>query len=165
MKQMRLRFQVQSKIQKPVDLVFDAVYNPKKLSEYFTTGGSNGPLDEGKTVTWAFDYGHGAPSRVEVQVEKMIPGKLIRFKWPASEGTYDPVTGTMPHPGGYETTVEMTFEPLSKNETLVKIVEGEWRSTGDGLQGSYQNCEGWMNMSCCLKAYLEYGIQLVKGFY
>ncbi|ALO24786.1 hypothetical protein LEP1GSC137_2235 [Leptospira borgpetersenii str. Noumea 25] len=31
--------------------------------------------------------------------------------------------------------------------------------------GSYMNCQGWMNMSCCLKAYLEYGINLRKGFF
>ena len=47
---MELRFTVQIKIQKPVNEVFDAVYNPKKLSGYFTTGGSDGPLDPGKTV-------------------------------------------------------------------------------------------------------------------
>ncbi|MBE8398177.1 ATPase, partial [Leptospira borgpetersenii serovar Hardjo-bovis] len=33
------------------------------------------------------------------------------------------------------------------------------------LDGSYMNCQGWMNMSCCLKAYLEYGINLRKGFF
>jgi len=44
---MDLRFTVQTKIQKPVSEVFDAVYNPKKLSKYFTTGGADGPLDEG----------------------------------------------------------------------------------------------------------------------
>ncbi len=59
--------------------------------------------------------------------------------------------------------MEITFEPLNKNETLVRIVEGKWRPTQDGLQGSYQNCQGWMHMTCCLKAYLEYGINLRKG--
>ena len=41
---MELRFQVYGKIRKPVAEVFDAVANPKKLSGYFTTGGSSGPL-------------------------------------------------------------------------------------------------------------------------
>jgi uncharacterized protein YndB with AHSA1/START domain len=162
---MELKFQVQSKIQKPVGQVFDAVYNPKKLSEYFVTGGADGPLDEGKTVMWTFDYGVGTPTTVQVRVQKMVPDKLIRFKWPASEGVYDPITGSMPHPGGYDTTVEMIFEPLNEKETLVKIVEGDWRPTEDGLQGSYSNCGGWMNMSCCLKAYLEFGINLTKGMF
>jgi len=57
----------------------------------------------------------------------------------------------------------MSFVALGKNETLVKIVEGKWRPSDEGLQGSYGNCQGWMNMSCCLKAYLEHGINLRKG--
>ncbi len=59
---MDLTFPVQTKIQKPVNEVFDAVYNPKKLSKYFTTGGADGPLDEGKTVMWSFtDNGKTSP--------------------------------------------------------------------------------------------------------
>ena len=45
----------------------------------------------------------------------------------------------MPHPGGYENTVEIHFEALDNNETLVKIIEGTWKPTQDGLHGSYQN--------------------------
>ena len=67
---MELKFQVQGKIRKPVTEVFDAVYNPNKLSEYFTTGGASGPLDEGKTVTWEFaDF----PGAFPVHVEKGSP--------------------------------------------------------------------------------------------
>lgn len=44
---MDLKFEVYSKIKKPIKEVFDAVYNPKKLSGYFTTGGASAPLNEG----------------------------------------------------------------------------------------------------------------------
>ncbi len=160
---MELRFSVQTRIQKPVEEVFDAVYNPKKLSGYFTSGGADGPLDEGKKVLWTFSD-HGAePVTVPVQVSKTVKNRSITFRWAASEGTYDPGTGQVPHPGGYDTTVEVSFEPLGRNETLVKISEGEWRLTQEGLQGSYSNCSGWMHMSCCLKAYVEHGINLRKG--
>jgi len=164
MKYMQLRFQVQAKIQRPVGEVFDAVYNPRKLSEYFTTGGADGPLDEGRTVMWTFDDMGVEAAMVPVKVQKMIPNRLISFKWAANEGVYAPEEGKMPHAGGYDTTVDLIFEPLGENETLVKIMEGEWRPTQDGLQGSYQNCQGWMGMNCCLKAYLEYGVNLRKGF-
>lgn len=155
---------VQTKIQKPVNEVFDAVYNPQKLSSYFTTGGADGPLDEGKTVMWSFidDRGKKMPP-FPVKVEKLVPNRLIQFSWEASEGVYDARTGSMPDLAGYDTAVEMSFEPLNSNETLVKISEGKWRPTQNGLQGSYQNCQGWMQMSMCLKAYLEYGINLRKG--
>jgi uncharacterized protein YndB with AHSA1/START domain len=160
---MDLRFTVQTKIQKPVNEVFDAVYNPKKLSRYFTSGGADGPLDEGKTVMWSFKDDENKIPPFPVKVQRVVPNRLIQFSWEASEEVYDPKSGSMPDPAGYDTVVEMSFEPLNANETLVKIVEGKWRSTPGGLQGSYQNCQGWMQMSMCLKAYLEYGINLRKG--
>jgi len=160
---MDLRFTVQAKIQKPVNEVFDAVYNPKKLSSYFTTGGADGPLDEGKTVLWKFNDIGDKVMTVPVKVQKVLRNRLIQFSWEASEGVYDPKTGTVPQPGGYDTVVEISFEPLNPKETLVKIVEGKWRTTEGGLQGSYQNCQGWSCMTSYLKAYLEYGINLRKG--
>jgi uncharacterized protein YndB with AHSA1/START domain len=160
---MEMRFTVQTKIQKPLHEVFDAVHNPKKLAGYFTTGGSSGPLDEGAEVLWTFGDSGGEPVRVPVKVVKTVTDRLIRFQWAASEGLYDPKTGEAPRPAGYDTTVEISFEPLGETETLVKIVEGDWRPTDGGLQGSYGNCQGWMNMSCCLKAFVEYGINLRKG--
>jgi uncharacterized protein YndB with AHSA1/START domain len=159
---MELTFSVQTKIQKPVREVFDAVYDPEKLSGYFTTD-SDGPLDEGMTASWTFGDVAGQTIAVPVKVSKTVPNKLIRFAWEASEGVYDAKAGTVPHPAGYDNTVEITFEALSENETLVKITEIGWRFTEGGLQGSYQNCQGWMHMSCCLKAYLQHGIDLRKG--
>jgi len=47
---MELKFTVMTKIQKPIAEVFDAVYNPEKLSGYFTNGGASAPLDEETTV-------------------------------------------------------------------------------------------------------------------
>ena len=162
---MDLKFTVQLKIRKPVTEVFDAVYNPKKLSTYFTTGGSDGPLDEGKTVLWKFNDVGDKVVEAPVKVQKVIRNKLIHFSWEASEGTYDPKTGSMPSSAGYDTSVEMSFEPLNKNETLVKIVEGKWRTTQQGLDGSYGNCQGWSQMVGCLKAFLEYGVNLRTGSY
>jgi uncharacterized protein YndB with AHSA1/START domain len=149
---MDLRFKVQSKIQKPVSEVFDAVYNPKKLSGYFTTAGASAPLDEGKTVMWEFaDY----PGAFPVHVKQVVPGKLIVFQWQAYGSDKDP----------YDTTVEIQFEPIDPNSTLVTISESGWKETQEGLESSYGNCQGWMQMSCSLKAYLEYGINLRKGMY
>lgn len=160
---MDLRFTVQTKIQKPVKEVFDAVHDPKKLSRYFTSGGADGPLDEGKTVLWKFNDVGDKVVEAPLRVQKVVQNKLIRFSWEASEGEYDSKTGTIPESGDYDTIVEMSFEPLTANETLVKIVEGKWRPTERGLQGSYGNCQGWTHMGLCLKAYLEHGINLRKG--
>src|SRR5438093_12569644 len=98
--EMDLKFTVQTKIQKPVSEVFDAVYNPKKLSKYFTTRGADGPLDEGKTVVWSFNDGGNNVPPFPVKVNKVVRNKLIQFSWQAGEGAYDPKTGAMPNGAG-----------------------------------------------------------------
>jgi len=156
---MQLKFQVHAKIQKPIADVFDAVYNPKKLSNYFTTGGSSGPLDEGAAVIWRFaDY----PGEGPVTVKKLVPNKQIVLEWDAYEPPDNPQQKIAPD-SGYKTTVEMTFESLGPSETLVRISESGWRETQKGLDGSYGNCFGWTQMLFALKAWLEYGINLRKG--
>lgn len=160
---MEFRFTVQTKIQKPLAVVFDAVYNPKKLSGYFTNGGASAPLDEGTIVTWSFADFPDNPISFPVKVRKMIPNKQIEFSWGATEGKYDAKAGEFPESADYETVVKISFEELGPNDTLVMIQEGDWRNTQGGLDGSYGNCQGWMHMAMCLKAYIEYGIDLRKG--
>ena len=146
---MELRFQVYGKIAKPVAEVFDAVYNPSKLSGYFTTGGASAPLVEGSTVTWDFaDF----PGAFPVQVRKVERDRLIELEWKANDGDYT-------------TRTRFEFEPLEGNATLVRISEGSWRETQQGLDASYGNCMGWTQMLCALKLYLERGINLREFFF
>ncbi|HSL71448.1 MAG TPA: SRPBCC family protein [Longimicrobiales bacterium] len=146
---MELKFQVHGKIAKPVAEVFDAVYNPKKLSGYFTTGGASGPLDPGATVTWDFaDF----PGAFPVHVRAVEPNRLIVLEWQAADGEYN-------------TQVRMEFEPLDGKSTMVRISESGWRETPKGLESSYGNCMGWMQMICCLKVYAEHGINLRAFFF
>ena len=39
-----------------------------------------------------------------------------------------------------------------------------WESQ-KGLDASYNNCQGWMQMACCLKVYLESGTNLREFFF
>jgi len=146
---MELKFQVQTKIQKPVEEVFDAVYDPRKLEKYFTTKRASAPLDPGTTVIWEWDYW---PTAYEVHVKEMIKGELIVFEW-------------LSHDNDTMTRVEMRFEPVGDDETMVSIRESGWKEDEVGLKNSYDNCAGWMQMSCSLKAFLEYDINLTKGFF
>jgi uncharacterized protein YndB with AHSA1/START domain len=57
----------------------------------------------------------------------------------------------------------MVFKPLDAKNTMVQISESGWREDDKGLVSSYGNCGGWMHMIACLKAYLEYGINLRSG--
>jgi uncharacterized protein YndB with AHSA1/START domain len=142
---MEPKFQVQLKIQKPVAEVFDAVVKPEKLTGYFIHT-TTGPLETGKTVKWKFQE---VPHAFDVIVREVVPLERIVFAWPTAQD--------------YNTTVEMTFKPLDAANTLVQISEWGWHSDEAGVKSSYGNAGGWMHMMTCMKAYLEYGINLRSG--
>src|SRR5438445_2589269 len=123
---MELKFQVQTKIQKPVAEVFDAVYNPDKLSGYFTNGGASAPLKEGTTIVWAFADTPGQEVQFPVTVVKTIPNELIALEWQATSK-------------GENTRVEMKFEESGSDATIVRISESGWSETQADLDRSYGN--------------------------
>jgi uncharacterized protein YndB with AHSA1/START domain len=146
---MDFQFEVSVKIQKPIEEVFDAVYDNRKLEKYFTTGSASAPLDAGTIVTWDFaDF----PGAFPVSVKRSEINKLIELEWASGDEDYN-------------TTVVIEFSALQDGSTQVRFKEGTWRSSEKGLERSYQNCQGWTQMGCCLKAWLEYGINLRKGFF
>ena len=71
---MELKFRVAARIAKPVHEVFEAVADPAKLSNYFTTGGAEGRLETGATVTWDF---HDFPGAFPVYVTEVVPDEKI----------------------------------------------------------------------------------------
>lgn len=159
---MELKFKVSGRIAKPVAEVFEAVADPAKLSAYFTTGGAKGRLESGATVMWDF---HDFPGAFPVNVMEVVPNRKIVLKWGAYEGPPPEAGKEPPADSAYQTTVTMTFEPLEEGRTLVSVAEEGWRDTPGGLKGSYGNCEGWSQMMCCMKAWLEHGINLREGYY
>lgn len=148
-------FRVSGRIGKPVHEVFEAVVDPKQLSGYFTTGGAQGRLETGATVTWDFaDF----PGAFPVRVTEVVPDKKIVLHWAAADGTPD-------QGGAYDTTVTMMFEGLEDGRTLVTIAETGWRDTAAAQKAAFGNCEGWTGMLCALKVYVEHGINIREGFY
>ncbi|OGB61770.1 MAG: ATPase [Caldithrix sp. RBG_13_44_9] len=146
---MELKFQVKAIIDKPIPEVFAGIYDPDKLSQYFTTGGASAPLNEGTTVTWDFaDF----PGAFPVVVKKMVRNSLIVIEWDSNEK-------------GRKNLVEFKFGDLKNGRTEVSVSETGWRENQKSLDASYLNCQGWMHMLCSLKAYLEYGINLRKDFF
>lgn len=162
---MELKFRVAARIAKPVHEVFEAVADPERLSQYFTTGGAKGRLETGATVTWDF---HDYPGAFPVHVVEVIPDERIVLQWDAAEGEppnlEDP---SRPEAAdtGYKTTVTMSFKALDDGRTLVEIAEEGWRENQGALVASYGNCQGWSQMLCALKVWLEHGINLREGMY
>ena len=159
---MELKFRVAARIARPVHEVFEAVADPAQLSHYFTTGGAQGRLETGATVTWDF---HDYPGAFPVEVTEVVPDQRIVLEWKASEGEAPNVEGGEMAEADYNTTVTMTFKALEDGRTLVEIAEEGWRENQGALGASYGNCQGWTGMLLALKVWLEHDINLREGLY
>lgn len=142
---MKLVIKVAIQILKPVDEVFEAIVNPEKMCHYFISE-SSGKMEEGKKLIWKFPE---FEEKVPVRLEKVKKNKFVSFFWDGEQGK--------------ETLVEMELIPQHQNATLVRIHEGRQEDNNTDIKWLSQNTEGWTNFLACLKAYLEYGINLRKG--
>jgi uncharacterized protein YndB with AHSA1/START domain len=150
---LELKFKVSAHIARPVHDVFEAVADPAKLSGYFTTGGAQGRLVTGATVTWDFaDF----PGAFPVTVVEAIDDTRIVLLCGRREGGE--------RVGENRVTIE--FAPVDDGaRTLVTITEEGWSQTQAGLDSSYGNCMGWSQMLCALKLWVERAINLREGMY
>jgi uncharacterized protein YndB with AHSA1/START domain len=108
---------------------------------------------------------HDFPGAFPVEIVDVEKNRRIVLRWAANEGAPSDGDAAVTASAGYSTTVTMSFEPLEDGRTLVSIAEEGWRSTANGLKASYGNCQGWSQMLCALKAYLEHGINLRDDMY
>ena len=144
MKNQTLEIKTALQILKPVNEVFDAIVNPEKMSNYFISKGS-GKMETGKIIIWQFpEFDMNFP----IRAAKIEENKYISFYWEMD---------------GIELFVEMTLAPRSNNSTLVTITEKGRENDEAGIKWLKGNTEGWANFLACLKAWLEYGINLRKG--
>ena len=129
---------------KPVNEVFEAIIDPVKMSNYFISK-SSGKMEEGKKIMWRFpEFDMEFP----IRVGKIEKDKYISFYWDVD---------------GIELLTEMTLTQRANNSTLVSITEKSRENDEAGIKWLMGNTEGWANFLACLKAYLEYGINLRKG--
>lgn len=139
-----LKIKVAIHIQKPVHEVFEAIVDPEIMSKYFIREGSK-RMAEGELITWSFpefEY------RFLINVSKIKEDKNISFYWSDFKGI--------------KTLVEIKLSEKD-GATFVRISEKERKNSQSGIKWLKQNTEGWANFLACLKAYLEYGINLRKG--
>ncbi|MBK7806627.1 MAG: SRPBCC domain-containing protein [Saprospiraceae bacterium] len=141
---MKLHINVAIQIQKPVDVVFEAIVNPDQMSQYFISK-SSGKMEEGKSLVWNFpEFDADAP----VRVGKIIANELITFYWEINQ---------------VEVDVEIQLQQKPDGSTVIHIIEKEMDNNDAGITWLKGNTEGWANFLACLKAYMEYGINLRKG--
>jgi uncharacterized protein YndB with AHSA1/START domain len=131
-------------ILKPAGEVFDAIIDPVKMSNYFISSGS-GILVEGHRVLWQFPEFVG---EFPVRVGKVEKNSYVSFYWDMDN---------------IELFVEISLVQRNNNSTVVTITEKSRDNDEAGIKWLKGNTEGWANFLACLKAYLEYGINLRKG--
>ena len=128
-------------IQKGPETVFEAIADPEKMNQYFIRKGT-GRIEAGADLVWTFpEFDETCP----VKVGEVMPGVFISFVW-------DP-----------ETVVEITLKKQTDGSTVVVVTESGKRHDEQGVQWLTGQTEGWANFLACLKAYLEYGINLRRG--
>ncbi|MDW5266971.1 MULTISPECIES: SRPBCC domain-containing protein [Acidobacteriaceae] len=141
---MAFKVEVRDRILRPLPAVFEAWIDPTHMSNYFISSAS-APIRQGERVEWSFD---DVNAKFSVDILEVVENKLIVFSWAASGSKHD---------------VGVLFEPDVDDSTVVKITESSFNEDADGIkQGLGQNA-GWTHLLCCLKAYLQFGINLRKG--
>ena len=140
----KLEIKAALQILKPVGEVFEAIVDPAKMSNYFISE-STGRMVEGKILSWRFpEFDMEFPIRIGT----IVQDAYISYFWTIENE---------------ELLVEMTLVPASDGSTIVTITEKSRNKDEAGLRWLMQNTEGWANFLACLKAWLEYGINLRKG--
>ncbi len=138
---MKLDSNASIQIQKPIEEVFEGIVNPSQMTKYFISE-SSGRLESGKEVIWKFpEY----EDRFPIKDIKILNNSSISFVW---------------YP---DTVVRITLEQLPDDSTIVRVNENGKEFNEGNLKWALENSGGWANFLACMKAYLEYGIQLRKG--
>lgn len=138
---MKLTSEAILQIQKPIEDVFDGIINPEKMTKYFISE-SSGRLESGKEVMWKFPE---FEDRYPVKEIKIEVNHSVSFVW-------DP-----------DTVVNIVLEAQPDKSTVVKVTESGKELNDENLKWLIGNTGGWANFLACMKAYLEYGIELRKG--
>jgi uncharacterized protein YndB with AHSA1/START domain len=143
MEKKELTIKVAIQILKPVSEVFEAIVDPEKMANYFIGKGS-GRMEEGKEIEWKFPE---FDMQFPITVGKIDKDKYVSYYWDVNEK---------------KNLVEITLAPFGK-DTVVTVTEKGMENNEEGISWLMGNTEGWANFLACLKAYLEYGVNLRKG--
>lgn len=138
---MKLIAQAAIQIQKPVEVVFQGIVNPAIMTKYFISE-STGHMETGKELVWKFPE---FPEKFPVKDIKTETNQSVTFVWDK------------------DTVVTILLEAQPDHSTVVKVTEDGKEYNEENLKWVIGNTGGWANFLACMKAWLEYGVQLRKG--
>jgi len=141
---MEVEARVEERVRQPVSAVFKAIVDPEEMSQYFITGAS-GPMKAGTRVEWEFsDVG----VKVPIDVVEVVENRKIVY-----EGNHT----------GIRSRVTIDLKAADPETTVVSIHEAGWPMDPEGVKRALGQTAGWTYFQCCLKAYLQHGINLRVG--
>ena len=124
--------------------IFQAITDPEKMSHYFIEWGS-GRMEEGEIIKWKFPE---FDDEFNVRVGEVREPGYISFFWEM---------------GKDEMKIEIELKNVTETTTVVSVTETGKILDEEGLAWLKGNTEGWANFLACLKAYMEYGVNLRLG--
>lgn len=142
---MGVEVNVRERILKPVNEVFAALVDPPKMSQYFISGAS-GPMKTGTRVEWEFAE---VGAKVAIDVLEVEENRRIVYEW-APGGT-----------GSSLTTIQVKED--GPGTTVVTVNEAKFPLDHEGVNRAMGQTAGWTYTLVCLKAYLQFGINLRLG--
>ena len=138
----RVTVKVEDRIARPVAEVLEAIVDPEQMARYFLSRGS-GRMTSGAKLDWEWA---GAAAKLPIQV-RSATADTVTFLWSAT-GTPTQVTLALA-PDGDGTKLTATELPFELSEEAAARAIGQTR--------------GWTDFCCCLRAYLQHGIDLRVG--
>lgn len=137
----KLGFTVSNTFNQPLAKVWDGATKGKLLEKYFVDK-VTGELAKDKHVTWSWGkYGEGTCNVVSYKKNKEAV-----FTWDSMSG-------------GYQVTCR--FEILKKDKTVILRVHESGYQEKD-LKYAFMMAEGWAEFLCYLKAYLKFGVDVMR---
>ena len=132
------------KIVKPANEVFEAFVDPLKIKNFWFS--SSLRWEQGQSVTLRYEE---YDAQVDIEVIEVELNKKIVFRWGTDKA-------------GNKVTISL--EELDQSCTIIEVTEEGFREDDDELVAHLlDNKEGWVYMLTCLKGYLEFGINHLKG--
>jgi len=129
-------------IKKPAQHIYEAFIDPEKIGNFWFSTSSE-RWKEGKTIILRYDEYNAEGS---IQVLEMVENRMIRFEW------------------GHEHVVTINFIEQNESETIVEVIEDGFNKEDENLLPYIlDNKEGWVYMLCCLKAYIEHGVNDLRA--
>ncbi|WP_370224305.1 SRPBCC family protein [Cytobacillus sp.] len=133
------------KINKPANVVFEAIVDPAKIGHFWFSSSSE-RWEQGKSIIVKYDEYNAEGILNVLEIEE---SKKIVFSW-GGETNEEIVAITLNEPDHLSTIIEVNESGLDENDP-------------EAVSKMLGQKEGWIYMLTCLKGYLEHGISDLRA--